>query len=749
MSAVVTELENALQAMQATKAPGVSGTKINQITELSLRNVQSESVIIQKVYTHFKKCPGTHKLGPLYVVDSIARKYLEQAKRLHEPVSHAAPDGTFGAGVHRITNLLPALMNDILQNAPPEENKDKIDKLVTIWERSSTFPLEVLAEIKQKIATSPMSIVPNARSTTPTGSPPPHLQSLAGQIQNLPVYQPPQAHQTPQSVIPNTQSQNASTTAGILQALAQMAKQNKTAMPSQAPSQQQTPTPVPQYSAPTPQPQPGGMPNLTQNASSLVVSQPQQGQVPMAQMPYTSAPPSQNPNATIPMMGNQLSGMFLGQPGQRQFPNFPPQPPPPPPMPQQGAAPAGIEQMALLQLLLQHGGMSLPQLTQSFGNLASGQGGPGADLGAVLPAWSQIMNAAQGQTQQDSSRGGDDGYGRGQRNREHYSPPSPFRRRSPVYGEYEGNDSRGRDGDRNRGGRGRGGGGFGRRGGSPRSRRDRSRTPPRFANGKGQAERNVTPTALPKFPKHVEFDPTIGPNNIKVLSRTLFVGGVTISDDELRKLFEKHGYVQSCIVNQEKRHAFIKMLTRQDAVKARQGMETYRADNMTIRTRWGVGYGPRDCSDYQTGISVIPIDRLTDADQRWMVSAEYGGTGGRPLEGGMCVEEPDIEIGQGVSSKAISKRFPTDSGGAKGPRSSHDNSNNGAGNTSGSSTTQREPPRTKRNDYSELHDRTGRDSNIGVAPPTPGFGTGLPFPMGMMPPNMPPGYQYPGFPNQR
>ena len=418
-----------------------------------------------------------------------------------------------------------------------------------------------LEEVRMKLMVSFPGLFVDARSTTPTGSPPPHLQSLAGQIQNLPVYQPPQAHQTPQSVIPNAQSQNASTTAGILQALAQMAKQNKTAMPSQAPSQQQTPTPVPQYSAPTPQPQPGGMPNLTQNASSLVVSQPQQGQVPMAQMPYTSAPASQNPNATIPMMGNQLSGMFLGQPGQRQFPNFPPQPPPPPPMPQQGAAPAGIEQMALLQLLLQHGGMNLPQLTQSFGNLASGQGGPGADLGAVLPAWSQMMNAAQGQTQQDSSRGGDDGYGRGQRNREHYSPPSrspprysrdtrrgrsrsrspnrfdrgsgggggggggggasggrsppAFRRRSPVYGEYEGNDSRGRDGDRNRGGRGRGGGGFGRRGGSPRRGRDRSRTPPRFANGKGQAERNVTPTALPKFPKHVEFDPTIGPNNIK------------------------------------------------------------------------------------------------------------------------------------------------------------------------------------------------------------------------------------------
>ena len=34
-----------------------------------------------------------------------------------------------------------------------------------------------------------------------------------------------------------------------------------------------------------------------------------------------------------------------------------------------------------------------------------------------------------------------------------------------------------------------------------------------------------------------------------------------------------------------------------------------------------------------------------------MLTAEYGGTGGQNLEGGMVVEEPDIEIGAGVSSK--------------------------------------------------------------------------------------------------
>lgn len=40
-----------------------------------------------------------------------------------------------------------------------------------------------------------------------------------------------------------------------------------------------------------------------------------------------------------------------------------------------------------------------------------------------------------------------------------------------------------------------------------------------------------------------------------------------------------------------------------------------------------------------------------------MLTAEYGGTGGRPIESGMIVEEPDIEIGAGVSSKGLFYAF--------------------------------------------------------------------------------------------
>jgi heterogeneous nuclear ribonucleoprotein Nrd1-like protein len=41
-------------------------------------------------------------------------------------------------------------------------------------------------------------------------------------------------------------------------------------------------------------------------------------------------------------------------------------------------------------------------------------------------------------------------------------------------------------------------------------------------------------------------------------------------------------------------------------------------------------------------ISIIPIYRLTEAERKGMLTAEYGGTGGQSIKPGMVVEEPDI-----------------------------------------------------------------------------------------------------------
>ncbi|OOQ83871.1 RNA binding protein Nrd1 [Penicillium brasilianum] len=645
MSTAVTELESYLQSMLALKPPGVSGSKIQGITALCTANVQNESVLVQKIYTHFKKTPGTHKLGVLYVVDSVTRQWVEAARKAGQLPGSNPSDGTFAAGVNRVTELLPVLMTDIINNAPNDQ-KEKIKKLIDIWERGGTFPTAMLASFRDKLNAPPQ----NVESTTPEGSPAPGFNPLGG-----PLSQPqPPANGT--AAAPDTSS--------ILKALANMAKQSSAAPAAPAPAAPANPLAALAGAIPPP------------------ISSADSSSIPSAANPYAAAAMGANPYAALAgMMPNPA------MPVQPHSQNHTPNPLTAGPNPlaammaQPNAAPAVpdgnalSQQLQLLQFLSTQG---IPQdqwaTALQLLNMSNPMGG--ANPAASLPGFPMMPGqapAAPGgwgqhdtQNRDDRDRDRDRDYPRspGGYRRRSRSPgwdrrrtASPPRRRdSPVYGEYNG-DSPGRRGDP-RDARG------GRRGGPAEYRQ---RSPPGGRRRRSPSPQRKDPNLPPPGPKLIEWDYSIGQGNIKVLSRTLFVGGVTSSEANLRALFGRFGVVQTCIVNVDKRHAFIKMISRPDAVAARDGMESYRQAEMQLRTRWGVGFGPRDCSDYQTGISVIPIERLTEADRKWMLTAEYGGTGGRAIESGMVVEEPDIEIGAGVSSKAISRRIATDTGGKRGP----------------------------------------------------------------------------------
>ncbi|KAI9933355.1 hypothetical protein ASPWEDRAFT_30196 [Aspergillus wentii DTO 134E9] len=714
MSSAVAELDNYLQSMLALKPPGVSGSKINSITSLCTANVQNESVLIQKIYTHFKKAPGTHKLGVLYVVDSVTRQWVDAARKAGQPSGSAAPDGTFAAGVNRVTELLPVLMTDIINNAP-EDQKEKIRKLVDIWERGYTFPPAMLTSFKEKL-NAPASH--NVESTTPEGSPAPNYIPLGGPA--------PQQQQATNGATSTTPAQSAPDTSSILKALADMAKQNTAAPAAPAVPAQANPLSALNPQSTVPQPvsssvdqashAPNGQAGVNPYAAGAMAT-PFAALGGVAQNPALVQPQSQShtPNP-LAAAQNPLAALL-------------PQATAAPAQPTPTVAPDALQQLQLLQLLAAQGipqeqwatALQILSLSNATGMAPMSGQAPGFNLpGQSVNAWGRPDSQSR-----DMDRDRERDYMRsppGQYRRRSRSPgwdrrrdvSPPRRRDSPVYGEYHG-DSPGRRGGDPRDIRGRRGNDYRQR--SPPGRRRRSPSPPR-----------KDPNLPPPGPKFIEWDYSIGQGNIKVLSRTLFVGGVTSSEAHLRSLFGKFGLVQTCIVNIDKRHAFIKMISRQDAILARDGMESHKSGEMQLRTRWGVGFGPRDCSDYQTGISVIPIERLTEADRKWMLTAEYGGTGGRPIESGMVVEEPDIEIGAGVSSKAISRRIATDTGGKRGPVSSR---------------TQQDRfrrPERDNNPGPGMGGQADRDmpsvNNVGVPPAVPGFGFSFPgmpmFPPGFM-----------------
>lgn len=55
-----------------------------------------------------------------------------------------------------VRDALPVVMSDLVKNAP-ETQKEKISKLLDIWERGQTFPLDMLASMKQLVNGNPNS----------------------------------------------------------------------------------------------------------------------------------------------------------------------------------------------------------------------------------------------------------------------------------------------------------------------------------------------------------------------------------------------------------------------------------------------------------------------------------------------------------------------------------------------------------------------------------------------------------------
>ncbi|KAI5265631.1 hypothetical protein E4T47_08478 [Aureobasidium subglaciale] len=690
----IEQLDALLQSLQALKPPGATKGKISAVTTLCVENVQSESAITQKLYRHLKRTPGTHKLGVLYVVDSVTRQWIEKARQSSQDLTGtAAPEGTFAAGVQRVTELLPSLVDDTVQKAP-SDHKAKVESLVQIWERGNTFPASTLAEIKKKLAEPVPQYV---ASITPPGSPPLSMLVSLGLRQAPP---PPAA--------PAVQA--PSDASSILAALSLLQP-----MPAQAVVAPPVPPILPVQAQPPAPPQ--DLAAIMAGATRGYQGQVQQA--PPAPYGYPPPPPQQAYGQPYPPP-TPIAHMPPAYPPQYHTPAPYQQAPPQPPTPSANAGPASFLPPHIL-----NNPQILPNVLQLIQGLSQ-EGIPQEQWGAVLTALYPPPQQAPPAQDAYPSRSEERGHYRdrsmdraGGRNRSR-SPGPPRnnnsnnnvnnnnnagRRASPVYGTYDASvaqsaqDHAASQSDR-RGGRGRGRGG----------RNDyRQRTPPSARTP--QSDDTLVPRNI--NPKWTDMDNSMLPGHIKVLSRTLFVGGANGNEAELRAIFGRYGPVQTCIANEDKRHAFVKMCNRQDAVAAKTAMETTRDPDVLAKarqTKWGVGFGPRECCDYSNGVSVIPIDTLTEADHKWMLTAEFGGTGGRPIESGLVVEEPDIEIGAGVSSKAMSRRVGPDGGSNRGGGGGRRGRGGGGG----------------RFNQPESHAPRPEPVTIAPPPPVPGFGFMVP-----------------------
>lgn len=334
-------------------------------------------------------------------------------------------------------------------------------------------------------------------STTPPGSPPPNVvASIQGGA--------PAQAQAPAPAAPAPPARDSQS---ILNALANLARQSTPA----APSASSVPAPAAPYNVPA------AAAGLPQPVSS--VSQPRAQPPPQPQAPV-SYPPSTQPAMNLPFSLPQMPGPN-GLPG--AVPNAAPPFPAVPGVPGNPVIDSQQQQQIALIKALADSGVPFDKIPTLLQSLSGVTGAAGAVAGAgtlaqVPPVPAPQNSYAQGQPSWGAPAP------------QHDEPPRDWRGYNDG-GNSRGYDSRSRSKSPDRG--------WGRRG-SPREGRDR-RDHGRDSPARGRDDRNGrrggeyrdrSPgrrrgQSPPPTEKWTDFDPTLPTGHIKVLSRTLFVGGVT------------------------------------------------------------------------------------------------------------------------------------------------------------------------------------------------------------------------------
>ncbi|KAI8072751.1 hypothetical protein BC940DRAFT_123102 [Gongronella butleri] len=142
------------------------------------------------------------------------------------------------------------------------------------------------------------------------------------------------------------------------------------------------------------------------------------------------------------------------------------------------------------------------------------------------------------------------------------------------------------------------------------------------------------------------FDPSLPPDCIRLLTRSLFVGPLppTITDQELHHIFGVYGHLVSIVVSKKGPicNAFLKFDSHQATRRAKYEC-VLNFEGLATKVNWAFGFGPRRLFSYDTGESTIPLSELSPDELQTLTTTSMGGFHGQPVQPQMVIEEPHAD----------------------------------------------------------------------------------------------------------
>ncbi|PRT52691.1 Protein NRD1 [Wickerhamiella sorbophila] len=170
------EFSQLLDELLHQRAPGVSGSRIKRLAAIAYEHPELESAVVQKLYSHIKKTPTSHKLGALYAVEAVARAYKDNSKDPNKGIQ-------FTDGLKNLSDVLQPIFDSLAVRQQSSDASEKMRKVLDLWTRAETFDVGMIDAIRDKHFTS----------TTPPGSPPATWAGLPAEILHGPELKLPKA----------------------------------------------------------------------------------------------------------------------------------------------------------------------------------------------------------------------------------------------------------------------------------------------------------------------------------------------------------------------------------------------------------------------------------------------------------------------------------------------------------------------------------------------------------------------------
>lgn len=163
------------QVKELASSGKLSASKVKSITDAAMANIESDAHLVATLFKCHKQAKGSHKISTLYVIDAVAREARSVIKKGKDRAPGAASDtptqthspfpdeegytrskggassgsssskgkGNCASFLAKIEVFLDRLLGEVLTKGPAE-HKEKVKKVLDIWNKTSTFSSEAI-----------------------------------------------------------------------------------------------------------------------------------------------------------------------------------------------------------------------------------------------------------------------------------------------------------------------------------------------------------------------------------------------------------------------------------------------------------------------------------------------------------------------------------------------------------------------------------------------------------------------------